>query len=241
MAKDDEIAYIERLGPAGREHALNKPWSDVNRGRYLQEIGALISLLPSPPARVLDLGAGSGWTSCLLALSGYQVTATDISPEMVVMQSENAARYNVRLEASVVADFESLPYENEFDAVVFYDCLHHSDDEVAALRSAHRALKPGGVCVTLEPGRGHHKTEISKNAMTHLGVTERDMPPSLIVSSGRRAGFTKHAVHVRPDDPRLVTTGRWPRLSSILTMTRSYVGRVTPLVMTRGHFVVLTK
>ena len=241
MAKDDEIAYIERLGPIGREHALNKPWSDGDRGRYLQEIGALITLLPSPPARVLDLGAGSGWTSCLLALSGFRVTATDIAPEMVVMQGENAARYNVELEASVVSDFESLPFEGEFDAVVFYDCLHHSDDEVAALRSAHRALKPGGICVTLEPGRGHHKTEMSKNAMLHLGVTERDMPPSLIVSSGHKAGFQIHAVHERPLDPLLITNGRWPRFSTVYNLTKRYIGRATPLVMTRGHFVVLTK
>ena len=241
MAKEDEIAYIERLGPIGREHALNKPWSDVDRGRYLQEIGALITLLPQPPARILDLGAGSGWTSCLFAMAGYQVTATDIAPEMVAMQAENAARYNVKLDGSIVTDFESLPFDNEFDVVVFYDCLHHSDDEFLALQGAWRALKPGGICVTLEPGRGHHKTEMSRNAVTHLGVTERDMPPSLIVSSGRRAGFTAHAVHDRPLDPLLITTGRWPRLSTIANLTKSYVSRSTPIVMTRGHYVVLTK
>jgi len=241
VAKEDEIAYIERLGPIGREHALNKPWSDVDRGRYLQEIGALITLLPQPPARILDLGAGSGWTSCLFAMAGYQVTATDIAPEMVAMQAENAARYNVKLDGSIVTDFESLPFDNEFDVVVFYDCLHHSDDEFLALQGAWRALKPGGICVTLEPGRGHHEAEMSRSAVTHLGVTERDMPPSLIVSSGRRAGFTAHAIHDRPSDPLLITTGRWPRLSTIVDLTKRYVGRLTPIVMNRGHYVVLTK
>ena len=241
MAKEDEIAYIERLGPIGREHALNKPWSDVDRGRYLQEIGALITLLPQPPARILDLGAGSGWTSCLFAMAGYQVTATDIAPEMVAMQAENAARYNVKLDGSIVTDFESLTFDNEFDVVVFYDCLHHSDDEFLALQGAWRALKPGGICVTLEPGRGHHEAEMSRSAVTHLGVTERDMPPSLIVSSGRRAGFTAHAIHDRPSDPLLITTGRWPRLSTIVDLTKRYVGRLTPIVMNRGHYVVLTK
>lgn len=241
MAKEDEIAYIERLGPLGRQHALDKPWSDVDRGRYLQEVGALISLLPQPPARVLDLGAGSGWTSCLLALSGYRVTSTDIAPEMVVMQAENAARYDVRLEASIVSDFESLTFDNEFDVVIFYDCLHHSDDEVSALRSAHRALKPGGICVTLEPGEGHHTAELSMSAMKHLGVTERDMPPSTIVKAARQVGFASHAVHERPLDPLLVTTGRWPTPSTVATLFKRFVGRATPVVMRRGHFVVLTK
>ncbi len=241
MAKEDEIAYIERLGPLGREHALNKPWSDVDRGRYLQEIGALITLLPQPPARVLDLGAGSGWTSCLLALSGYRVTSTDIAPEMVVMQTENAARYHVQLESSIVSDFESLTFDNEFDVVIFYDCLHHSENEVAALRSAYRALKPGGICVTLEPGEGHHMAELSMSAIKHLGVTERDMPPSTIVDAARRVGFASHAVHERPLDPLLVTTGRWPTWSTVATLFKRFVGRATPIVMRRGHFVVLTK
>lgn len=241
MAKEDEIAYIERLGPIGRQHALDKPWSDVERGRYLQEIGALITLLPQPPARVLDVGAGSGWTSCLLAMAGYSVTSTDIAPEMVVMQGENAVRYNVALESSVVSDFESLPFENEFDVVVFYDCLHHAEDEVAALRSAHRALKPGGICVTLEPGKGHHATEMSKNAVDNLGVTERDMPPSLIIASGRRAGFTIHAVHERPVDPILLTRGRRPGPRAIAALARRFIGRASAVAMSGAHFVVLTK
>jgi SAM-dependent methyltransferase len=241
VAKEDEIAYIERLGPIGREHALNKPWSDVERGRYLQEIGALVSLLPQPPARVLDLGAGSGWTSCLLAMCGYSVTSTDIAPEMVAMHTENARRYNIELEASLVTDFEHLPFENEFDVVVFYDCLHHSDDEVLALRSALRALRPGGICVTLEPGVGHSDTHMSRNATDKLGVNERDMPPSLIIASARSVGFSAHAVHERPVDPILLTRGRRPGPRSIATLARRFVGRATSIAMRRGHFVVLTK
>ncbi|MFZ9444184.1 MAG: hypothetical protein ACO276_09680 [Ilumatobacteraceae bacterium] len=66
------------------------------------------------------------------------------------------------------------------------------------------------------------------------------MPPSLIVSSCRRAGFTAHAIHDRPLDPLLIATGRWPRLSTIANLTKRYIGRATPLVMNRGHFVVLT-
>jgi ubiquinone/menaquinone biosynthesis C-methylase UbiE len=169
------------------------------------------------------------------------VTSTDIAPEMVVMQTENAARYHVQLESSIVSDFESLTFDNEFDVVIFYDCLHHSENEVAALRSAYRALKPGGICVTLEPGEGHHMAELSMSAMKHLGVTERDMPPSTIVDAAHRVGFASHAVHERPLDPLLVTTGRWPTWSTVATLFKRFVGRATPIVMRRGHFVVLTK
>jgi hypothetical protein len=37
VAKEDEIAYIGRLGDIGKKHAMDKPWSDDLRGMYLQE------------------------------------------------------------------------------------------------------------------------------------------------------------------------------------------------------------
>lgn len=241
MAKDDEIAYLSRMGDEGRRHALDKPWSDPARGRYLQEFGAILDVLPPAPARVLDLGAGSGWTSCFLACGGYSVTSTDIAPDMVELQRLNANRYGAPLEAAVVCDFESLPFESEFDAVLFYDCLHHAEDEVRALRSAHRALKPGGVCITLEPGRGHARAHHSVTARALYGTNERDMPPSTILRAARQVGFARHAVYSRPPPTMMLTRGRWPRPSVLVPLITQLVMRATPLAMTRGHLVVLTK
>ncbi|MGB0098779.1 MAG: methyltransferase domain-containing protein, partial [Nocardioides sp.] len=39
--------------------------------------------LPEPPARVADLGCGTGTLSLLLAEQGYAVDGLDFSPEMV--------------------------------------------------------------------------------------------------------------------------------------------------------------
>lgn len=241
MGKQAEIDYLARLGPEGREHALNKPWSDAKRGAYLQEIGGFLSLMPPAPARLLDLGSGSGWSSCLFALAGYEVTATDIAPDMVELQQLNAERYGVQLAGSVVCDFEHLPFEDAFDVAVFYDCLHHAEDEVAALRGVHRALVDGGVCITLEPGRGHAAHEGSVAAMADLGVTERDMPPSLIRASAESVGFRFVGVYDRPTDPVLLTTGRLPRVGAVLASAKQFLVRATPLAVTRGHYVVLQK
>src|SRR6266568_4172270 len=41
---------------------------------------ALARLLPPPPARVLDAGAGTGFLSLAAARLGYQVAAVDLSP-----------------------------------------------------------------------------------------------------------------------------------------------------------------
>src|SRR5215472_8651986 len=48
-------------------------------------------LLPAPPAAVLDMGAGTGFLSLLLAAQGYQVTAADISPGMLARLRAKAA------------------------------------------------------------------------------------------------------------------------------------------------------
>ncbi|MEQ1698564.1 MAG: class I SAM-dependent methyltransferase [Ilumatobacteraceae bacterium] len=240
MAKEHEIDYLSRLDGAGRDHALGKPWSDPARGRYLAEVGGMISLMPQPPARLLDMGAGTGWTSSLFALSGYDVTAADIAPDMVAAHAQTAARYGVAL-ASVVCDFESVPFADEFDVVVFYDCLHHAENEVAALRNAHRALRAGGVCITLEPGRGHKDSDESLRAMREFGTTERDMPPRTIIAAAKAVGFTGHAVYERPVEPMLITTGRWSSPNSIVSAAKRFLGRATPMALSRSQLVVLRK
>jgi SAM-dependent methyltransferase len=168
------------------------------------------------------------------------VTATDIAPEMIELAQANAARYNVPLEV-VVSDFESLPFENQFDVVIFYDCLHHAEDEVLALQSAFRALKPGGICVTLEPGSGHASSAVSVQTMKDLGVTERDMPPKRIITAATRVGFSSSQVFERPVQPIELSHRLLPRWKTSTRLIHRLIARSTPIVMYRGHFVVLHK
>ena len=85
MAKQDEINCLKNIGTDGAWHALEEPFYDTNCGLYLTYIGTLMSLLPNPPAKVLDLGVGSGWTSVFLARRGYEVTGQDIAPDMIAL------------------------------------------------------------------------------------------------------------------------------------------------------------
>src|SRR5262249_40316386 len=77
-----------------------------------------------------------------------------------------------------------LPFACEFDSAVFYDSLHHAVDESAALRGAYRALRPGGVCVTSEPGAGHECSPEAREAVARYGVTEKSMPPRRVIELG---------------------------------------------------------
>jgi SAM-dependent methyltransferase len=195
MAKQGEIEYLSNIGEAGIRHAVGKPFSDPGCPNYLMEMGALFHLLPQPPARLLDLGCGTGWTSLFFARRGFDVVGVDIAADMI--EQANLCRDREELDnlRFVVSDYEEMGFEDEFDAATFIDSLHHSIDEELTLRMVYKALKPGGVCVTSEPGRGHANAPASLEAVKKYGVTERDMPPETIIAAGRRVGFRKFTVY----------------------------------------------
>ena len=200
MSKEAEQNYLALTGEAGRAHSLGKPFTDVYCGINLAAIGTIMTLLPEPPARVLDMGCGGGWTSIFLARRGYEVVGQDIAQDMIDLADENKRQHNLDANLSFVCrDYEDTAFDAEFHAVLFFDCLHHADDERAALASAYRALKPGGIVITHEPGEGHAEAPGSIEAMRIFGVSERDMPPHLIIRHGTALGFRKSRIYPMQD------------------------------------------
>ena len=210
MPKDAEIAYVQHLGPRGAEHALHKPFSDAHCSDYLMDVGSILSLLPPLPARILDVGVGTGWTSVFFAQRGYDVVGQDICPDMIALANQNKARAQRSNVSFVVSDYESLGYQSEFDAAVFYDSLHHAVDEKLALKSIYTALRPGGICITLEPGEGHANSKTAVNAVRLYGTTEKDMPPLHIMRVGAQVGFRAFRVHARCEEPKLLLDSTAP-------------------------------
>jgi len=88
-----------------------------------------LAVMPPPPARVLDLGVGTGREIPFLLDGGHRVTGLDVSSAML----ERCARRS-RPIPLVNADFwQSLPFEDEsFDAVLaLHGTLAHAPDDVA--------------------------------------------------------------------------------------------------------------
>lgn len=198
MAKAGERAYFKEIGQAGMDFTLAKPFSDPgNVGSLLSDIAAVFTLLPSPPAKIIDLGCGSGWTSNFYAQAGYDVTGIDISPDAVKAANKHFKKTNLKLTYKC-ADYDELKYRDVFDAAIFFDSLHHAEDEVAALRATLETLKPGGIVILCEPGVGHSKSPSSIEAMEKYGVNERDMPPRLSRQALKKAGFTNIKVYAYP-------------------------------------------
>ena len=195
--KQREAAYFCEIGTEGLLHAATKPWSDAQCGGYLLELGSMFSLLQPPPARLLDIGCGAGWTSALFAARGYEVTGIDLSPEAISFAKESHNQSGLSFE---VQDFdEPFHKTGQFDIAVFFDALHHSARELLPLRLAFEALRPGGVCIVCEPGKGHAEAKTSRQAMNDHGVTERDMTPAMIISAARAVGFQSTEVYPHPE------------------------------------------
>jgi SAM-dependent methyltransferase len=225
MPKLGEINYLKSAGADGIEHVRNKPFSDDACGRYLGDLGLVMGLLPPPPARILDLGVGSGWTTIYLSRRGYEVTGRDICPDMIALAELNRDLLAIDSASFEVGDYETMPYRNEFDSVLFYDSLHHAEDERAALKTAYDALRPGGICLTVEPGEGH--AAASTEAVKTFGVTEKDMPPHRIIAIGQSVGFREFQVYSRSRGPVLLTIAGsegLPQLSPKLSRLQCAVG-----------------
>jgi SAM-dependent methyltransferase len=189
VTKQGEIDYFKNISTEGVKHSLNKPYSDIFCGRYLMELGAIMLLLPTPPAKLLDLGCGTGWTSLSFARRGYDVTGQDISETAIQYANKIMDHEKIDHLRFIVGDYEDMNFDNEFDCAVFFDSLHHADNEEDAIRMVYRALKPGGICITSEPGIGHGTSKTSREVARLYGVTEKDMPPKRIIRAGGKAGF----------------------------------------------------
>ena len=177
MAKVNEIEYIEQVARTEgvpleefRQYLAKKPFSDVRCGEYLLDIAQIMRVLPPPPAKLLDVGVGSGWTSELFAMRGYDVLGLDISPDMIELATKRSG--NLKF---LVCDYETEPIPGDFDIAVIYDALHHAEDEFSVLLNIYNALSEGGILVTIEPGAGHSTTPEAREAIRKYGTTEKDM------------------------------------------------------------------
>lgn len=112
-------------------------------------------LLPDPPATVLDAGAGTGFVSLILAGLGYQVTAVDLSAQMLAVLKSKADRMGLDIR-TLQADVADPPSGETFDAVVERDILWTLPEPDVALATWRNAA-PAGRLVLIEATWGKTK------------------------------------------------------------------------------------
>ena len=189
---DQERSYVKNAtqedGEAFLRHLRTKGFADPS---FVQTWGAVTQVLAERPfgPKVLDLGCGPGWTSVFLAARGLQVVATDLSPDMLAIARENAARHGVQVdfrEADMQAGFS---VGTDFDSVLIFDALHHCQDETAVLQHCYAALRPGGCILLVEPDWFHEFGPSARHDREKFGTTERGMGWGRMTRALRAAGF----------------------------------------------------
>jgi ubiquinone/menaquinone biosynthesis C-methylase UbiE len=132
---------------------------DVAPGHSLSDLveaaawrAALLSLLPPAPARVLDVGAGTGSMSLLAAEMGHDVTALDLSRGMLERAKRKASDRGLEIHFLVGPAEE--PPRGSFDVVMARHLLWTLPAPAEALESWRRAARDGGRLVLFEGSWG---------------------------------------------------------------------------------------
>ncbi len=129
----------------------------LNRPMFLQQLGAeWIPAMPDiaarlqatdPPARVADLGCGSGWSSIALARAypAASVHGIDLDEASIEEARRNATAAavtdRVRFDCQDAGD---PALAGRYDLVTLFETVHDMADPVAALHAAAALLSPGG-------------------------------------------------------------------------------------------------
>lgn len=161
------------------QHAERKYW-ERHASRYdlsLRPLGGplpralnLVAEAVSGRARVLEVAAGTGLVTPVLAAAGGEVVATDYAAAMVERLREKLAVDGPTNVVCQQADIYDLPFElGSFDAVVAANVLHLVPNLEAALTALIAMLRPEGVFVA--PTFCHDETRISRVVSRLLSIT----------------------------------------------------------------------
>lgn len=142
------------------------------RGADLDALAGIVESLA--PRRALDLGAGGGHVSYLLAAHAGEVVAADLSSEMLAAVAATAREKGLGTLRTVEAAAEALPFDDgAFDFLCSRFSAHHWRDWERGLREARRVLEQGSRAVFID-------AVASATALydTHLQVVEVLRDPS---------------------------------------------------------------
>ncbi|MEK6692719.1 MAG: class I SAM-dependent methyltransferase [Nitrospirota bacterium] len=176
MAKECtyDPSYFKRLKKIESKHF----WFNVRRKWIFNSIKKFVL----PPARILEVGCGTGNVSSFLAEKGYLVTGCEYYREAIDMAWPGFRK--------VQGDAKYLPFsDSTFDIVGLFDVLEHFDDDIEVMREAIRVIRKNGIIIITVPAkeelwsfvdvRAFHKRRYTKEMLKKI-LSEGRLNPLLI-------------------------------------------------------------
>lgn len=169
----------------------------IYRGQFNQLTWCLEKIAINPPAKILELGCGTGWTAEFLATMGYEVCGTTISDDDIADANRRIESLKIK-GLSPALKFVAAPMESvhqalageSFDAAFVYEALHHAFDWRESVRSTYTCLRSGGwLLICNEPNVLHTcvSYRVAKLSNTH----EIGFSKSELIAELRKTGFNK--------------------------------------------------
>ena len=135
----EAAAFDEEPDHGLRDPATRAAWREL-----------LLPHLPAAPARVADLGCGTGTLSVLLAEAGHTVDGVDLSEEMVDAARRKAATAELPVTFREGDASDPELERAAYDVVLSRHVLWALPDPSASLARWVRLLRPGGRLVLVE-------------------------------------------------------------------------------------------
>lgn len=148
----------------------------------------LITLMPEPPAKVLDLGAGTGLFSSIVApiCPNAEFTLCDISEKMLNEAEKRFSDGRTKVKY-VVKDYSSEPIDSTYDLIISGLSIHHLTDtgKERLFLNLHNNLNDNGLFINADQVLGDtpliEQTYRSSwlRQVREKGITERALTKAL--------------------------------------------------------------
>jgi ubiquinone/menaquinone biosynthesis C-methylase UbiE len=144
---------------------------------------AIQKIAPLKEKDIIELGAGTGRVTSLIAPLAHRLIATDLSFPMLIYGKNHLSRLNLTNWHMSLADHRALPFASQSADVVLSGWSFHGvaiDYATGwqrildhAMREVARVLRPGGIALLIESlGTGHETPHPPKVLVDYLGYLD---------------------------------------------------------------------